>query len=156
MRDDVEGARQESPDKGDGSDKRRKSGRGRLLWLLGVAILAAGATVYAVPVLDRLEEQRTEIAESTAELDILVAENTELRERLDSLNTPIEIERLARERLGYVRAGETAFLVVSPREEPADTPVGDEEVVETDPVGEYPWYRQWWDYISGSDLTADS
>ena len=135
--------------------KRRKSWRGRLLWVAGVVILASGATVYAVPVLDRLDEQSTEIAESTAELDELVAENTDLQSRLDSLNTPLEIERLARERLGYVREGETAFVVIPAPPEPAPPPVV-EEPVETLAPAEDPWYKEWWSYISGSDLAADS
>lgn len=153
MSDDQAGSGQEANSEEGKTPKRRR--RGPWLWTVGVAILIAGATVYAVPVLDRLEEQHTEIAESTAELDVLVAENTDLQDRLDSLNTPVEIERLARERLGYVREGETSFIVVSPREAPADSP-GDELVVETETVGEDPWYKRWWSYISGSDITSDS
>ena len=133
---------------------RRTSWRGRLLWLAGVAILAAGAVVYTVPVLEGLEAQRTEIADSTAELDALVAENAELQDRLDSLNTPIEIERLARERLGYVREGETAFVVVPVPAEPP--PPAAEEADEASTPEQVPWYREWWNYLSGSDLAADS
>ena len=155
MKDDQDTSDQATDDPGDENPKREKS-RGRSwLWIIGVVILAAGATVYAVPVLDRLEEQRTEIVESTAELEVLVAQNTDLKDRLAALNTPAEIERLARERLGYVREGETAFVVLSPREESVVT-VEDQAVAETEPAGEHPWYLQWWDYISGSDLAADS
>ena len=135
--------------------KPRRSWRTRWLWIAGAAILAAGATVYAVPVLDRLEEQSTNIAEYAEELDELVAQNTELEERLDALHTPIEIERLARERLGYVREGETAFVVVSPRDtDPApsaEDPVEMDEMIEDEP-----WYSRWWSYLSGSDLSTDS
>lgn len=143
------GERSESA--GEKTPGRLKSWRGRLLWVAGLAILAAGATVYAVPVMDRLEEQRTEIAESAAELEKLLAENAELQGRLDSLNTPVEIERLARERLGYVRAGETAFVVVSPPAEPAAPEVVG-EVAETPGPESDPWYKEWWSYVSGSDL----
>ena len=135
--------------------KPRNSWRTRWLWIAGAAILAAGATVYAVPVLDRLEEQSIEIAEYAEELDELVAQNAELEERLDALHTPIEIERLARERLGYVREGETAFVVVSPRDPdpgpPAEDPVEMAEIIEDEP-----WYSRWWSYLSGSDLSANS
>ncbi len=126
--------------------------RGRFLWAVGLAILAAGVTVYAVPVLDRLEAQQLEIAESTADLELLVAENADLQERLDSLNTPLEIERLARERLGFVRAGETAIVVV-----PAPVEVEEPEAPAPPPAPRPdPWYKEWWSYISGSDLTEDS
>lgn len=135
--------------------KRRKPRRSPWLWVAGLAILASGATVYAVPVLDRLEEQRSEIAEFTAELEVLEAENADLEDRLSSLNTPAEIERLARERLGYVRAGETAFVVVPTREEVLEGS-GEEQVGEAEAEGGDPWYKQWWNYLSGSDLTEDS
>ena len=110
--------------------------------------------MYAVPVLDRLEEQRTEIAEFTAELDVLEAENAELEDRLSSLNTPAEIERLARERLGYVREGETAFVVI-PTQDPSEGS-GEGQAIETEVEAEEPWYKQWWSFLSGSDLTEDS
>ncbi len=139
---------------GESPPTRPRLWRGRLLWVAGVAILAAGATVYAVPVLDRLEEQRTEISDYTAELDVLVAQNTDLRERLDALNTPIEIERLARERLGYVREGETAFVVVAPRTSSPGT--SEEEMVVIETVEEDAWYARWWSYITGSDLASES
>ena len=155
MKEDTANPSQESDSTGDETPKRRKARRSPWLWMAGVAILASGATVYAVPVLDRLEEQHTEIAEFTAELDVLEAENADLEDRLSSLNTPAEIERLARERLGYVRAGETAFVVVSPREE-LSHPSGEEQMGETEMEGEDPWYRRWWSYLSGSDLTEDS
>ena len=143
-----------SMSEGESPPTRPRLWRGRLLWLAGVAILAAGATVYAVPVLDRLEEQRTEISDYTAELDVLVAQNTDLRERLDALNTPIEIERLARERLGYVREGETAFVVVAPRASSPGT--SEEEMVVIETVEEDAWYARWWSYITGSDLAPES
>lgn len=147
---------EENPDRADGeTPKQRKSRKSSWLWVAGLAILASGATVYAVPVLERLEEQHTEIAESTAELEVLEAANAELEDRLSSLNTPAEIERLARERLGYVREGETAFVVVSPREEFSDLS-GEEQSAETGAGGEAPWYQQWWSYITGSDLTENS
>lgn len=135
--------------------KPRRSWRSRWLWIAGAAILAAGATVYAVPVLDRLEEQSTDIAEYAEELDELVAQNTELEERLDALHTPIEIERLARERLGYVREGETAFVVVSPRD-PDPAPSVEDPVEMAEMIEDEPWYSRWWSYLSGSDLSADS
>ena len=135
--------------------KPRRSWRSRWLWIAGAAILAAGATVYAVPVLDRLEEQSTNIAEYAEELDGLVAQNTELEERLDALHTPMEIERLARERLGYVREGETAFVVVSPRD-PAPAPSAEDPVEMAEMIEGEPWYSRWWSYLSGSDLSADS
>lgn len=135
--------------------KPKSSWRTRWLWFAGAAILAAGATVYSVPLLDSLEEQSTRIAEYSEELDVLVDQNTELEERLDALHTPLEIERLARERLGYVREGETAFVVVSPRD-PAPDPSAEDPEPMAEMIEAEPWYSRWWSYLSGSDLSADS
>ena len=154
MREDQANLDQKSDESGDKTPKKRKPRRSPWLWVAGLAILASGATVYAVPVLDRLEEQRTEIAEFTAELDVLEAENAELEDRLSSLNTPAEIERLARERLGYVREGETAFVVI-PTQDPSEGS-GEGQAIETEVEAEEPWYKQWWSFLSGSDLTEDS
>lgn len=125
------------------------------MWLAGLVILVAGAVIYAVPVLDRLEDQHVEVAQAREELESLVAANAELEERLDALNSPIEIERLARERLGYAREGETAFVVVSSRIDDPDA--AEIEAAEQAGVVEgEPWYERWWNYLSGSDLTSDS
>jgi len=67
----------------------------------------------------------------------------------------VEIERLARERLGYVREGETAFVVVSPRD-PDPAPSAEDPVEMAEMIEEEPWYSRWWSYLSGSDLSADS
>lgn len=148
--------KQRSKDAAPRAAKQRRSRRGRFLWLIGVAILAAGVTVYTVPVMDRLEAQRTEVEVSTAELDELLTQNADLQVRLDSLNTPLEIERLARERLGYVRQGETAFVVVTPVVVEEAPPVPEEGTVSTSPPGPDPWYKEWWGYLSGSDLADNS
>ena len=149
------GRRRRSEEQEDGTTKRRTYWTGRLLWLAGLVILVGGAVIYAVPVLDRLDDQHVEVAQAREELDSLVAANAELEERLDALNSPIEIERLARERLGYAREGETAFVVVSSRlDDPDAAEIAAGEQV--DAVEGEPWYERWWNYLSGSDLTSDS
>jgi cell division protein FtsB len=155
MKDDRTNPKKESDRTDNKTSKRRWARKSPWIWVAGLAILASGATVYAVPVLDRLEEQHTEIAQFSADLEVLEAENAELEDRLSLLHRPSEIERLARERLGYVREGETAFVVVSPREGPSDS--SEEELAqETGVLVEAPWYEQWWSYVTGSDLTEES
>ncbi|UCH77306.1 MAG: septum formation initiator family protein [Candidatus Coatesbacteria bacterium] len=46
------------------------------------------------------------------ELDQLQAENVRLREELESLDDPEAVEKLAREKLGLVREGETVYRFV--------------------------------------------
>ncbi len=90
-------------------------------------------------------------------LEELRAENTGLEARVESLDTPVEIERLARDELGYVFPGETAYLVIRPDAEPtapaagpASTDVTDVEVDDED-GGRSP-LAELWDYLTGRDL----
>ncbi len=55
-------------------------------------------------------EQRKK-ARLEAELEALKDRNTELRAEVDRLHTPAGVEEIARSTLGYVRAGEKAYVV---------------------------------------------
>ena len=55
-------------------------------------------------------------------LQELEERNAELRSRLERLNDPAYREKLAREQLGVVRPGETAYVVVPPP--PSDDSAG--------------------------------
>lgn len=88
----------------------RITGRAMALFLIVVALLVAG--VYP---LRTYVEQRAEIASLRAEAQKLHQANAALEERIDELHTPAYLERLARECLGWVRAGEINFLIVPGR-----------------------------------------
>lgn len=81
-------------------------------------------------------------------LEALRVGNAELALDVEALSTPGEVERLAREDLGYVQVGETAYVITNPAETETLEPV---EVVIPEDV---PWYEQIWDFLSGQDLVA--
>ncbi|MBI3647925.1 MAG: septum formation initiator family protein [Actinobacteria bacterium] len=57
-------------------------------------------------------EQRASIAELQHQTLVLEKANADLEERIAKLHDPTELERLARECLGMVKPGETAFITV--------------------------------------------
>jgi len=86
-----------------------------------------------------------ELAED--KLAALEAESARLAEAAQLLETPDEVERIAREEFGYVREGEVAYVVVT-------TPRSEAPVAEPEPVE--PPRRHWWDpiveFLTGQDL----
>lgn len=113
-----------------------------LFVLLGAAFLT-----QVVPYRQILDSQR-QVASAQDRLADLEAENLALQADADALATPEEIEKLAREKLGYVRPGETAYVVLDP---PGSDDVIVEEVVETE-VPDKTWVDEIWEFLTGDDL----
>lgn len=115
-----------------------------LFLLLGAAFLT-----QVVPY-RQIIESRHQVEQATAELAALEDENAMLQADADALHTDAEIEKLAREKLGYVRPGETAFVVLDPPQaeqkqaEPAP-PQPDEDEAGT-------WVDWIWNFLTGADL----
>ena len=66
----------------------------------------------AVAPLRGLIDQRSQLARLERQASVLTGRNALLEERVDLLNDPNYLERLARQCLGMVRPGETAFVMV--------------------------------------------
>ncbi len=113
-----------------------------LFVLLGAAFLT-----QVVPYRQILDSQR-QVATAQDRLTDLEAENRVLQADADALATPEEIEKLAREKLGYVRPGETAYVVLDP---PGSDDAIVDEVVETE-VSEKTWVDEVWEFLTGDDL----
>lgn len=118
-----------------------------------VALLMVGAAIVTnVVPYNQILDQRHQVEAAAAELAALQEENEELLARRDSLETPVEIERLAREKLGYVRPGEVAYVVL----EPPTLPVAESRRVESrltaaaaDDDG---LLESVWEFVTGADL----
>lgn len=82
---------------------------GRAAVLLVLVMLLAMALVYPV----RLYlQQRSQIGDLEKQTQVLTAANQDLTKQVQQLNDPVYLEKLARECLGMVKPGETAFVVV--------------------------------------------
>ncbi len=90
-------------------------GPGLVVFLLVVGLLAAMAIE---PTLE-LTQQNERIARMKAELREIETTNERLERRIERLDDPDFLEQKAREQIGLVRPGETAYLVVPPGRDPA-------------------------------------
>ena len=86
-----------------------------------------------------------------AELGALQAENEMLQADVDALGTTEEIEKLAREKLGYVRPGETSFVVLDPMD--SNSKLNPE--VKPTQVEPETWVDKIWEFITGGDIASD-
>lgn len=117
--------------------------------IVTVLILLTGAVflTQVVPYRQIIDSQR-QVAEARAQLAALETENTELAADVEALHTDSEIERLAREKLGYVRPGETAYVVLDPpgaADDSEPVPAPPEPVEKT-------WVDKVWDFLTGADV----
>jgi cell division protein FtsB len=96
--------------------------------------------------------QREQVAIASEQLATLQEENTRLEDEADALNTPTEIERIARADFGLVRAGDTSFVIVEPAPSPTAELNADEE-----PLPESSSFLDSiWNFLTGKDLIEDS
>lgn len=79
--------------------------------------------------------QREAVAGAEGRLHALERANVQLEEDIEALQTPVEIERRAREDFGLVRPGEVAYIVVPT------------EPTETEDTAPDPAARSWFDSI---------
>jgi cell division protein FtsB len=94
--------------------RARGASRTRLAAVLVVALVAATVLLLGFFPTRSYLAQRDSTQEAERELDELDRSNAELARRVDRLNDPAEIERIAREEYGLVRPGEQAFAVLPP------------------------------------------
>ena len=82
--------------------------------LLVVLIVAAILSVMLVPSLYQWWQQERELAQIRTQVAQQQQKNADMQRQLDLWNDPDYISTQARERLGYVRTGETQYTVVDP------------------------------------------
>jgi cell division protein FtsL len=89
-----------------------------------VVLVALTAVVLGVGVLPTrtVLDRKAEVAAAEAELVDLQDTNAELEAEVARLSTDEELERLAREELGLVRAGEETYVVLPPPADDLDVP----------------------------------
>jgi len=120
---------------------------GMLIVTLLFLLVGAAFLTQLVPYQQILDSQR-QVDAARAELAALEEENTRLQADVDALQTDAEIEKLAREKLGYVRPGERAYVVLDP-------PGTDDGIASEPDLVEIPeeptWVDRVWDFITGAD-----
>ncbi len=119
------------------------------LFLIAALFLVIGAAFLTqlIPYRQIIDSNR-QVETARAELAALESENQLLQADVAALETPEEIERLAREKLGYARPGETAYVVLDP-------PGAGQAVMREEPEPAAPertWVEKIWDFVSGGDI----
>ena len=125
---------------------RRKGGYfAPVVFLLG-AMVAAN---YVIPYREILAQSR-QVESARVEVETLQAGNERLVRQTEALRSPTEIERLAREDYGYVRPGDTSYVIVEPVGRPVVQEPEPDVEIESGGV-----LKAIWDYLTGRDLTDD-
>lgn len=79
-----------------------------------VAVVLGALALASLAPIRQAYTQNQRINSEEAKLQALEIENARLRERLERLNDPDYVEKLAREQLGLVKPGEISYVVVPP------------------------------------------
>ena len=117
-----------------------------VMLLAGLSITLAGIFPFR-----QMIAQERQVDQTQARLDSLLDENDRLEETVTALQAPPEIERLAREEYGFVRPGETGYIVEGPPQ-PVRAEVAP-AVEET--IDERSLLQRFWDFLTGRDLVPD-
>jgi len=129
-------------------EEKRGFGVGSFVILALIAALVAGAA-GVFPFRQIIAQQRS-VALAEEQLAALIEENRTLEHQIAALQSPQEVERLAREQFGLVRPGDTAYVAVVPPSTGQDDPE-----VEVGPGTSTPWWRNLWDFLTGKDLIEE-
>lgn len=120
-------------------------------WLAVLLIVALAITLAGIFPFRQMLAQQRQVESTQAKLDTLIAENARLEEEAQLLQTPAEVERIAREELGLVRPGEVGYKV----ETPPPRTGAPEEVASVQPEDDRTIVEKIWDFLTGRDLAPD-
>lgn len=87
-----------------------------------LAVILLLLAMMAIGPARQLYLERQTIANDERQLQSGTAETARLTAQLQALQDPNYVEQLARQELGYVRPGETAYMIVRPADSPAPAP----------------------------------
>ena len=121
----------------------------------GLLVVGLGAAVFNVFPFRQTIAQNRAVEEARVELENLQAENERLEREVKTLQSPGEIERIARADYGYVRPGDTSYVIVGPAgEDSAPEGAGASSEPDAEPVEEASgFWSAVWGFITGRDLT---
>lgn len=108
---------------------------------VALAITLAAIALMAIPTSRQLYAQQRRISGEQTKLQELRENNSRLEQRLQRLQDPEYVEKLAREQLGMVRPGEISYVVVPP-----EASVDEKPPPRPKPK---PWYERFWGWLKG-------
>ena len=116
-----------------------------------LGLLICAMTLALTYPLRQFVRQRGEVADLRLQLRRQEQQVTDLEARRRQLADPAYVEKLARERLHFVRPGEVGYIAIPPTPAPAPTRVGGagSSLVAPD-VAEGSWYARLWSTVEGA------
>ena len=128
-----------------GARRRTPAHVRRLLILVALTILMA---LVVTPALSGYLGQRADISAARAQLEAEQEEIDELREELALWEDRSYVEQQARERLRFVKEGETAFTVIDDTGTDYTEALPGMAPVSAEGLAESPWYGQVWESVT--------
>ena len=116
-----------------------------VLLLAGLAIVLAGVFPFR-----QLIAQERLVDNTREKLDALVVENELLESQIAAVQSPTELERIAREQYGMADPGEITYIV-----ELEGGPTSDGVVVSEPELDSRSLLERFWDFLTGRDLVPD-
>lgn len=132
---------------------QREPRRRRFGWLLVIIAVTVAVVLGGVFPFRQMIAQQSQVANTQEKLATLEEENADLAAEVAGLQTPAEIERIAREELGLVRPGETSFTV---DQIPGPTSEATPPAVEPSAGENRSFFAKVWDFFTGRDLVPES
>lgn len=131
------------------------SSRKRGFIITSLVIIGMGAAIFNVFPFRQTIAQNRAVEEARVELEALQDENERLERDVETLRSPSEIERIARADYGYVRPGDTSYVIVGAtgEEAPASGEAPPEESGSGDEDDSTGFWSAVWGFITGRDLT---
>lgn len=111
---------------------------------LAIGLVLVAGLASTVP-FGQIVEQQERLEAASRELARIEAENAFLYDEIAALDTPGEIERMAREKLGYVMPGEIPYVALQPEVTVQPTVPPPASVLDR------PWWQTLWNFITGAD-----
>lgn len=130
----------------------KRSGSGFSSLLLIVGLLAVVVVLAGIFPFRQIIAGNREVDAAEDRLAAITEETEVLEARISALQTPEEVERMAREQFGLVMPGEIGYVVVTP---PWETDIPDPATPSEAPAADRPWWQGIWDFLTGRDLAGD-
>lgn len=131
----------------DGQVSTRRPGTPQVWRLAGVALIVVLLGVFLFPTVSGYLSQRAEVNRLERSIESQRADIETLEQDVARWDDPDYVEAQARERLRFVREGETAFTVLDDTGELLTEPVPGMAAVSNDVHEQRPWYGEVWESV---------
>lgn len=122
------------------------------MWRLAALSLVLGLLgVFLFPTVTGYVDQRREVTQLEQQIESQTEQIATLEDEVEQWSDPDYIERNARERLRFVRPGETAFTIIDDTGEVLTEPLPGMAAVTNEIHETRPWYGEVWESVKSAN-----